>query len=90
MTDTTEETPPTDAPTTLRVEIWSDVVCPWCYIGKRRFETALERFRQESDVEVEVEYKAFMLDPGPWPSPSRSRRSTLASSGTPPPTSSSG
>lgn len=51
--------------TTLKVEIWSDVVCPWCYIGKRRFETALDRFRQGEgrDVEVEIEYKPFMLDP---------------------------
>jgi predicted DsbA family dithiol-disulfide isomerase len=45
----------------LKVEIWSDVVCPWCYIGKRRFETALERFPHRD--EVEVEWKAFELDP---------------------------
>ncbi|MDH3678670.1 MAG: DsbA family oxidoreductase [Acidimicrobiia bacterium] len=46
------------------VEIWSDVVCPWCYIGKRRFERALERFSAANpEVEVEVRYRAFMLDP---------------------------
>jgi predicted DsbA family dithiol-disulfide isomerase len=45
----------------LKVEIWSDVVCPWCYIGKRRFEAALERFGHRD--EVEVEWKAFELDP---------------------------
>jgi predicted DsbA family dithiol-disulfide isomerase len=45
----------------LKVEIWSDVVCPWCYIGKRRFEAALERFPHRD--EVEVEWKAFELDP---------------------------
>ena len=45
----------------LKVEIWSDVVCPWCYIGKRRFETALERFAHRDGVEVE--WKAFELDP---------------------------
>jgi predicted DsbA family dithiol-disulfide isomerase len=45
----------------LKVEIWSDVVCPWCYIGKRRFEAALERFAHRD--EVEVEWKAFELDP---------------------------
>ena len=46
------------------VEIWSDVVCPWCYIGKRRFETALAEFATDHpDVEVEVRYRAFMLDP---------------------------
>jgi len=43
------------------VEIWSDVACPWCYIGKRRFEAALRRFEHRSDVEVE--WKAFELDP---------------------------
>jgi len=43
----------------MKVEIWSDIVCPWCYIGKRRFEDALEEF----DQEVEVEWKSFELDP---------------------------
>lgn len=48
----------------MQVDIWSDVVCPWCYIGKRRFETAVEIFRQEyPEVEVNVSYRAFMLDP---------------------------
>ncbi len=45
----------------MKVEIWSDVVCPWCYIGKRRFETALERFEHRG--EVEVEYRSFELNP---------------------------
>src|ERR671916_192923 len=36
----------------LTVEIWSDVVCPWCYLGKRRFETALEQFPQRDDVQA--------------------------------------
>ena len=48
------------APSML-VEIWSDVVCPWCYIGKRRFEQALERF--EHAGEVEVRWRSFELDP---------------------------
>jgi predicted DsbA family dithiol-disulfide isomerase len=43
------------------VEIWSDVVCPWCYIGKRRFEGALERFSHAA--EVEVRWRSFELDP---------------------------
>jgi predicted DsbA family dithiol-disulfide isomerase len=43
----------------VKVEIWSDVVCPWCYIGKRRFESALARF----DRPVEVEWKSFELNP---------------------------
>jgi predicted DsbA family dithiol-disulfide isomerase len=46
----------------MRVEIWSDVVCPWCYVGKRHFESALERF-EHRDV-VEVVWRAFELDPG--------------------------
>lgn len=45
----------------VKVEIWSDVVCPWCYIGKRRFESALRDFEHAADVEVE--WKAFQLDP---------------------------
>lgn len=49
---------------TITVEIWSDVVCPWCYIGKRKFEAGLAEFRSEHpDVEVAVAYRAFQLDP---------------------------
>src|SRR5574340_143982 len=45
----------------MQVEIWSDVICPWCYIGKRRFETALAGFaRRES---VNVVWRSFELDP---------------------------
>jgi predicted DsbA family dithiol-disulfide isomerase len=45
----------------MKVEIWSDVVCPWCYVGKRRFEAALAQFPHRD--QVEVEWKAFELDP---------------------------
>jgi predicted DsbA family dithiol-disulfide isomerase len=45
----------------MRVEIWSDVVCPWCYLGKRRLERALESFAHAD--EVEVTYRSFELDP---------------------------
>jgi predicted DsbA family dithiol-disulfide isomerase len=45
----------------VQVEIWSDVVCPWCWIGKRHFEAALARFAHAADVEVV--YRAFELDP---------------------------
>jgi predicted DsbA family dithiol-disulfide isomerase len=45
----------------MRIDIWSDVVCPWCYIGKRRFEQALERFPHRE--QVEVVHRAFQLDP---------------------------
>lgn len=46
----------------MKVEIWSDIACPWCHIGKRRFEAALERF-QHCD-RVEVCWRSFELDPG--------------------------
>jgi predicted DsbA family dithiol-disulfide isomerase len=45
----------------VRIEIWSDVVCPWCYIGKRRLETALDRSGHRDDVEIV--YRSFQLDP---------------------------
>jgi predicted DsbA family dithiol-disulfide isomerase len=45
----------------MQVEIWSDVVCPWCYIGKRRFEAALEQF--EHADEVQVRWRSYELDP---------------------------
>ncbi len=45
----------------VKVEIWSDVVCPWCYVGKRRFEAALARFPHRD--EVEVRWRSFELDP---------------------------
>lgn len=45
----------------MKVEIWSDVMCPFCYIGKRKFEKALEQFSGAS--EVEVEWKSFQLNP---------------------------
>jgi predicted DsbA family dithiol-disulfide isomerase len=43
----------------LKVEIWSDIVCPWCYLGKRRFEAAVAAF----DGDVEVTWRSFELDP---------------------------
>jgi predicted DsbA family dithiol-disulfide isomerase len=45
----------------VQIEVWSDVVCPWCYIGKRRLETALERFPHRD--QVEVTWRSFQLDP---------------------------
>jgi len=46
----------------MRVEIWSDIACPWCYVGKARFEKALEAFPHRD--EVEVVHRSFELDPG--------------------------
>jgi len=45
----------------MKVEIWSDIMCPFCYIGKRHFEAALNEF--DSKNEIEIEWKSFQLDP---------------------------
>ena len=48
----------------MQVEIWSDVVCPWCYIGKRRFERGLAAFREDGgDADVTVEWRSYQLNP---------------------------
>ena len=51
-----------DVSTPLRVDVWSDIACPWCYIGKRRLEAALQDFAQQD--QVEVVWHSFELDPG--------------------------
>ena len=53
----------------MRVDIWSDIVCPWCYVGKARFEKALSGFAHRD--EVKVVYHSFELDPG-YPADKRS------------------
>lgn len=45
----------------MKVEIWSDIMCPFCYIGKRNFEAALKEF--DAKNEIEIEWKSFQLDP---------------------------
>jgi predicted DsbA family dithiol-disulfide isomerase len=45
----------------VHVEIWSDIACPWCFIGKRRFEAALAEFEHRD--EVQVTWRSFELDP---------------------------
>ncbi len=45
----------------MRVEIWSDIACPWCYVGKRRFESALADFAHRD--EITVTWRSFELDP---------------------------
>jgi len=45
----------------MKIEIWSDIVCPFCYIGKRRFENALANFDQKD--QIEVIYRSFQLNP---------------------------
>lgn len=61
---------PQESPVTVEVDIWSDVVCPWCYIGKRRFESAVAQYTERRpEVVFEVRYRAFMLDPSAPESP---------------------
>jgi predicted DsbA family dithiol-disulfide isomerase len=57
----------------VHVEIWSDIACPWCYVGKRRFEAALAGFEHRD--EVRVTWRSFELDPG---APARSGAEHLA------------
>jgi len=44
----------------MRIDIWSDVVCPWCYLGSRRFAAALDQVGRDG---VEIHWRAFQLDP---------------------------
>jgi predicted DsbA family dithiol-disulfide isomerase len=60
----------------MDVEIWSDIACPWCYIGKRRFEAALARFEQRDDVRVT--WRSFELDPSAPPEREGDRAARLA------------
>lgn len=50
--------------TKLKVDIWSDIACPWCFIGKRRFEEGVRRYRDAGGShEIDVEYHSFELSP---------------------------
>lgn len=60
----------------MKVEIWSDVMCPFCFIGKRRFEKALEKFPHKEDVEVV--WKSFQLNPDMKTQPGKNINEYLA------------
>jgi predicted DsbA family dithiol-disulfide isomerase len=60
----------------MKVDIWSDVMCPFCYIGKRKFEDALAQFANRDDIEIE--WHSFQLDPDVTPQPGRDVYSYLA------------
>lgn len=60
----------------ITVEIWSDILCPFCYIGKRRLETAVARFPQR-DL-IEVKWRSFELDPEANPEPGVNQYTRLA------------
>lgn len=61
----------------MKVEIWSDYVCPFCYIGKRKFEFALEKFAHKD--QIETVFRSFELDPSADPNSNVSTYSMLAS-----------
>ncbi|WP_067441276.1 DsbA family oxidoreductase [Nocardioides jensenii] len=60
----------------MRIDVWSDVVCPWCYIGKRRLESALAEFEHADDVEVV--WHSYELDPAAPSEPVESMAEVLA------------
>jgi predicted DsbA family dithiol-disulfide isomerase len=60
----------------MHVEIWSDIACPWCYVGKRRFEAALAAFEHRDAVRVT--WRSFELDPGAPPERGGERAQHLA------------
>jgi predicted DsbA family dithiol-disulfide isomerase len=61
----------------MQVDIWSDIVCPWCYLGKRRFEKALAEFDGRDDVRIA--HRSFQLDPTRTRGETFSRRDMLRS-----------
>jgi predicted DsbA family dithiol-disulfide isomerase len=74
--DTASAAPPDPVADRLLVEVWSDIVCPWCYLGKRRLEAALERFEHADGVDVV--WRSFELEPDA-PREAGSRRDLLLS-----------
>jgi predicted DsbA family dithiol-disulfide isomerase len=62
----------------MKVEIWSDVVCPFCYIGKRKFEVALNKFAHANDVEIV--WKSYQLNPNQITDANKSAVQSLAES----------
>jgi len=62
----------------MKIEIWSDVVCPFCYIGKRKIEKALDKFAYKD--KVEIEWKSFQLNPDQKTNPNISTLEHLAQS----------
>lgn len=62
----------------MKIEVWTDFVCPFCYIGKRKLEHALEKF--EHSDQVEVIYKSYQLDPNAKAIPGKTMNEILAES----------
>lgn len=62
----------------MKIEIWSDIACPFCYIGKRRLEQALEQFEHKD--KVTIEWKSYLLNPDLVPEPGQSLYAYLSKS----------
>ncbi len=62
----------------MQIDIWSDVVCPFCYIGKKHLELAIEDLGMKD--QVKIEYKSFQLDPQAAPSEGQTLKRYLAES----------
>lgn len=60
----------------MKIEIWSDLACPFCYIGKKRFEMALKQYAGKDSVEVE--WKSYQLNPGLVTQPDKNHDAFLA------------
>lgn len=60
----------------MKIEVWSDFVCPFCYIGKRRLEHALDQFPHKDDVEIK--YRSYELDPNAEKNPGKSIHELMA------------
>jgi predicted DsbA family dithiol-disulfide isomerase len=63
----------------VNIEVWSDVICPWCYIGKHRLESALQGFAGD----VTLTFRAYQLDPSPVPQPMPIKQALAAKFGGP-------
>src|SRR5688572_15795265 len=61
----------------MRIDVWTDIVCPWCFIGKRRFERALAEFPHANDVQIV--HRSYQLNPGTPKGTTSDRRAHLMS-----------
>lgn len=70
---------PTDSPKTVEVEIWSDVVCPFCFIGQQHLRLALTQFTQaHPEISTRIRWRSFELDPQAPPADNRSMKEILS------------
>lgn len=64
---------------TVSISVWSDVICPWCFVGKAHLESAVRRIAEQSpEIELEVRWRAFEIDPHPSGPPTQRYAERLA------------